>query len=77
MGQSDLPLASGRRHVKVFESLGWVVRRNASHIVMTRTGSEATLSIPAHDEVARATLHSIVKAAGYSDKQYRTYFDAL
>jgi hypothetical protein len=45
VGQSDLPLASGRKHVKVFESLGWVVRRDASHIVMTRLGSEATLSI--------------------------------
>jgi predicted RNA binding protein YcfA (HicA-like mRNA interferase family) len=77
MGQSDLPLASGRKHVKVFESLGWVVRRDASHIVMTRPGSEATLSIPAHDEIARATLHSIVKSAGYTDKQYRAYFDAL
>jgi len=44
---------------------------------MTRLGSEATLSVPAHDEVARATLHSIVKSAGYTDKQYRAYFDAL
>lgn len=77
MGQSDLPLASGRKHVKVFQSLGWVVRRDASHIILTRLGSESTLSIPAHDVVARATLHNIVKRAGYTDKQYRAYFDAL
>jgi len=77
MGHAELPLASGRKHCKVFQSLGWVMRRDASHIIMTRPGSVATLSIPAHDEVARSTLHSIVKRAGYTDKQYRVYFDAL
>ena len=35
MGISDLPLASGLRHAKVFQKLGWVVRRNSSHIVLT------------------------------------------
>jgi hypothetical protein len=28
MGQQDLPLESGRTHVSVFESFGWIVRRS-------------------------------------------------
>lgn len=48
MSLTDLPLASGQQHKKVFESLGWEVRRDANHIVMThRNIAGVTISIPA------------------------------
>jgi len=38
----------------VFEKLGWwVVRRRGSHIILTRTGSVATLSVPDHPRERR------------------------
>lgn len=78
MGLSDLPLASGRKHQKVFESLGWVVRRDGNHIVMTHSNVRGvTISIPNHSEVKRETLKSIVRVAGYTDRNYRLYFDAV
>ena len=78
MGLSDLPLASGRKHQKVFESLGWVLRRDGNHLVMTHTAkSGVTISIPNHAEVKKETLKAIVRAAGYTDKNYRLFFDAV
>ncbi|HEX9200120.1 MAG TPA: type II toxin-antitoxin system HicA family toxin [Acidobacteriaceae bacterium] len=62
----------------MFESIGWEVRRESNHIVMThRSRAGVTISIPNHKEVKRETLKSIVRVAGYTDKQYRLYFDAL
>lgn len=62
--------------MKTFQALGWTVRRQAEHIVMThpdRVG--AIVSIPNHKEVRKQTLKSILKGAGYDDKTYRTIFD--
>jgi predicted RNA binding protein YcfA (HicA-like mRNA interferase family) len=60
-----LPQISGREVVKTFERLGWqVARQRGSHIVMTKPGQMATLSIPDHREVAKGTLRSLVRAAG-------------
>ena len=59
-----LPLLSGLDIVKAFEKLGWQeVRRKGSHIVLTKDGHMATLSIPNHKEVARGTLRSLIRAA--------------
>ena len=61
---ASLPVLSGREVVRVFESLGWtVVRQSSSHIIMTKDGEIATLSIPDHKEVARGTLRSLIRAA--------------
>ena len=76
MSHQDLPLASGKRHQKTFEKLGWVVRRAGEHIVMTHPQNDCILSIPNHKEVKRATLQSILRNIGITTKQYRTMFDA-
>ena len=56
---ASLPTLSGREVVKTFEKLDWVVsRQSGSHIIMTRDGEVATLSIPNHREVAKGTLRS-------------------
>lgn len=59
-----LPQLSGRETVRVFESLGWqVVRQRGSHIILTKAGHMATLSVPDHKEIAKGTLRSLIRAA--------------
>ena len=60
-----LPCISGRRVVRVFESLGWLqVRQSGSHMILVREGHVATLSVPDHKEVAKGTLRSLIRSAG-------------
>ena len=61
-----IPLLKPREVVRAFEKLGWEVarRRSGSHIIMTKPGNIATLSIPDHTYVARGTLRSLVARAG-------------
>jgi predicted RNA binding protein YcfA (HicA-like mRNA interferase family) len=50
--------------VKVLEGLGWeVARRRGSHIVLVRDGSLASLPVPDHQQVAKGTLRSLIRAA--------------
>ncbi len=59
-----LPAFSGRKIVKVLESFGWeVVRQRGSHIILIKKNHHATLSVPAHKEVAKGTLRSLIRAA--------------
>ena len=44
-----LPVLSGEATVRNFERFGWsVARQRGSHIVMTKPGEIATLSVPNH-----------------------------
>ncbi len=57
--------------IKTFQRLGWqVVRQKGSHVIMTRPGHIATLSIPNHPEVARGTLRSLISKAGLTVEQF-------
>ena len=61
----SLPVLSGQEAVRVFEKFGWqFVRRRGSHLILVKTGSPATLSVPDHREVAKGTLRSLMRAAG-------------
>jgi hypothetical protein len=79
MALSDLPLASGLDHARVFQKrFKWVVRRKANHIVLTHPNVPGvTLSIPNHKEVKRPLLHSQILKAGQTDEKYRAAFDSL
>jgi len=75
MALTGLPLASGKRHREVFEALGWVVRTEGNHIVLTHPHHpQVFLSIPNHREVKRQTLKGIVRSAGLTDEQYSIFF---
>ncbi len=42
-----LPVLSGKEVVRTFERFEWrVVRQSSSHIIMTKDGEIATLSVP-------------------------------
>jgi predicted RNA binding protein YcfA (HicA-like mRNA interferase family) len=78
MAISDLPLASGKRHKEVFEELGWLVRSEGNHIILTHIHHpQVYLSIPNHHEVKRETLKKIVRDAGLTDEQYSIFFQGV
>jgi predicted RNA binding protein YcfA (HicA-like mRNA interferase family) len=76
MSASELPKASGRKHVKAFLSASWVRRRQfrIAHRPI-KPGIRAIISIPDHTEVSIGTLRQIVRAAGLTDEEYRRIFD--
>lgn len=60
-----VPLLKPNQVIKTFEKLGWQVsRQRGSHIIMTKEGHIATLSIPNHSTVARGTLRGLITKAG-------------
>ena len=66
-----LPVLSGKEVVRTFEKLGWrVARQSSSHIIMTKDGEIATLSVPDHKEVAKGTLRSLIRAANLTVDQF-------
>jgi predicted RNA binding protein YcfA (HicA-like mRNA interferase family) len=57
--------------VRAFERLGWeVARQRGSHIILTKHGSIATLSVPNHAQVARGTLRSLIARAGLTVEEF-------
>ena len=76
MSFSDLPVASGRKHVKAFQLAGWVLRdQKGSHINLTRPGVPFVVSVPNHDTVSKGTLRTLIRGANLTDKEYRAFFD--
>ncbi len=66
-----VPVMSGHEVVRAFQRHGWqATRQRGSHIIMTREGSLATLSVPNHREVARGTLRALTRAAGLTIDEF-------
>ena len=62
---------SGKEVVRRFETFGWsVARQRGSHTIMTKEGEMATLSVPLHQEVAKGTLRSLIRAAGLTVDEF-------
>jgi predicted RNA binding protein YcfA (HicA-like mRNA interferase family) len=67
----SLPGLSVKDVVKTLQNLGWVVsRQSGSHIIMTKDGEVATLSIPNHREVAKGTLRSLIRSANLTVDEF-------
>lgn len=66
-----VPVLKPREIVKAFEKLDWeVARQRGSHIILTKEGHIATLSVPNHPEVARGTLRSLIARAGITFEEF-------
>jgi predicted RNA binding protein YcfA (HicA-like mRNA interferase family) len=66
-----VPVLRPREVVRAFEKLGWgVARQRGSHIILTKEGHIATLSVPNHPEVARGTLRSLISRAGITLEEF-------
>lgn len=66
-----LPRISGRKAVRVFQRAGWeVARQRGSHIVLTKTGSIYTLSVPLHPVLGPGLLRDLIRKAGLTVKEF-------
>jgi len=66
-----VPLLRPRDVIGAFQKLGWeVARQQGCHIILTKTGHIATLSIPNHPEVARGTLRALIARAGLTVEEF-------
>lgn len=55
---------SGKDAAKAFEKAGWQkVGQVGSHLVMTKQGMRANLSIPQHRELSIGTLRALIRCA--------------
>ncbi|OPX19538.1 MAG: hypothetical protein BZ151_08635 [Desulfobacca sp. 4484_104] len=73
---SHLGSYSGEQVVKAFSKAGWqVARQRSSHIILTREGYEATLSIPVHKGkiVKRGTLRNLIRDAKMTVEEFLQY----
>ncbi len=66
-----VPLLRPQEVVQAFHRLGWeVARQRGSHIILTKPGHIATLSVPNHTQVARGTLRSLIAKAGLTVEEF-------
>lgn len=71
-----LPTVSGARAVRAFERSGWAVdRQHGSHVILKKSGSAHTLSVPLHDELRPGTLRSLIRKAGLTVEQFVALLD--
>jgi predicted RNA binding protein YcfA (HicA-like mRNA interferase family) len=69
---AELPVVSGRQARAAFERLDWVFQRQkGSHMILTRPGHIASLTIPDHRELAPGTLRKLIRAAGLTVEEFR------
>jgi len=66
-----LPILSGEKVIKVFKNAGWNVdRQKGSHVVMTKKGNIASLSVPMHKEIAPGTLRALIRNSGMTVEEF-------
>lgn len=62
---------SGKEAAKAFVKAGWeIVGQVGSHLVMTKAGIKANLSIPQHKELSVGTLRALIRNAGMSVEEF-------
>jgi predicted RNA binding protein YcfA (HicA-like mRNA interferase family) len=68
---SKLGNTSGKEVVKAFSKAGWQpVGQVGSHLVMTKPGQRANLSIPQHKELSVDTLRALIRASGMTVDEF-------
>ncbi len=68
---SKLGNISGAEAVKAFRRFGWVVMGQVgSHVVLTKPGTKANLSVPQHKELSVGTLRALIRAAGLTVEEF-------
>ncbi len=68
---ASVPVLKLREVVRALGKLGGeVARQKGSHIILTKEGHTATLSVANHPEVARGTLRSLIARAGITIEEF-------
>ncbi|MBI4909016.1 MAG: type II toxin-antitoxin system HicA family toxin [Acidobacteria bacterium] len=66
-----LPVVSGQRAARAFETAGWVKdRQRGSHVILIKPEHAASLSVPQHRELAPGTLRALIRAAGMTVDEF-------
>jgi predicted RNA binding protein YcfA (HicA-like mRNA interferase family) len=71
---SKLPDVSGTELVKALQKAGFIIlRRKGSHVSMEKVDSAGQWRtiVPMHREIARGTLHDILRQAGLTRDELR------
>lgn len=67
-----LPVVSGKEFIRVLERCGWrICRQTGSHIILTNSNGTETLPVPHHKTLDKGLLHSLIKKAGLTTKEFR------
>ncbi len=67
----ELGNISGKEAVKAFGRAGWTVRGQVgSHVMMSKEGIRANLSVPQHKELSVGTLRKLVRVSGLSVDEF-------
>jgi len=62
---------SGKKAAAAFQKAGWVARGQAgSHLVLTRPGVRANLTVPLHSELAPGTLRALIRVSEMTVDQF-------
>ncbi|HME32712.1 MAG TPA: type II toxin-antitoxin system HicA family toxin [Terriglobales bacterium] len=62
---------SGKDAAKAFGKAGWeAMGQVGSHLVLTKPGQRANLSIPQHRELSLGTLRALIRAAGMTVDEF-------
>lgn len=68
---SKFPVVSGKEAVRAFERLGYRrIRQKGSHVHMKCEG-RSRITVPLNDPVAKGTLASIVRDAGFTTEEFK------
>jgi predicted RNA binding protein YcfA (HicA-like mRNA interferase family) len=70
----ELTNISGKEAVKAFERAGWSTRGQVgSHLMMTKDGVRANLSVPLHKELSVGTLRKLIRVAGITVDEFLNF----
>ncbi len=62
---------SGQEAIKAFERAGWERKyQTGSHIILSKPGVRANLSIPNHKELRPGTLRSLLRSAELTVEEF-------
>ncbi len=62
---------SGREAIAAFERAGWqCLGRVGNHVVLTKPGERANLSVPQHKELSVGTLRKLIRLAGLTVDEF-------
>lgn len=64
-------LCSGAEAVKKFQRAGWMIaRQKGSHVMMTKSNYQWTLSIPQHNELGPGIIRKLVRQASLTVEEF-------
>jgi predicted RNA binding protein YcfA (HicA-like mRNA interferase family) len=62
---------SGKDAAKAFGKAGWLARgQTGSHLILTKTGIRANLTVPLHAELAQGTLRALIRVSGLTVDEF-------